>query len=202
MAPGGRGGRSLAVIALVIVASIELVGGRGRSDHALKAVPAASVGAVDPRTYRITSIASVPGEPDRLAAGTTRLWTTTGESLVAVDSRRAKIDQIVQPGVDPSDVAVGYGSVWVLGSGGIVTQVDPIFGSVTRRIPIHPRGADTGFDSALGSRPRSQPGKARSGSPTCVAASSGSIRQAAGRRRSRSGGESTGSRWARVPSGR
>jgi DNA-binding SARP family transcriptional activator len=145
------------VIVIAIVAPIELVGGGSGSHHALKAIPAQSVGAVDPRSYGISSTASVPGEPDRLAAGTARLWTTTGASLVAVDPGRAKIDQIVQPGVDPTDVAVGFRSVWVLG--GDVAQIDPVFGSVTRRIPIRP----------------SDDSSSAYGQPTAIAAGAGAV---------------------------
>jgi hypothetical protein len=79
------------------------------------------------------------------------LWATTGTSLVGVSPRTAGIVKIVDPGVDPTDVAVGGGAVWVFdGSSGTVAQVDPVYGSVTRQIRIRRPGADTGSDSAYG----------------------------------------------------
>src|SRR5262249_59737002 len=65
--------------------------------------------------------------------------------------RTSKISQIVEPELDPTDIAVGYGSVWVFDDqAGIVARIEPLFGSVTRTITVRPPGADTGSDSAYG----------------------------------------------------
>jgi DNA-binding SARP family transcriptional activator/streptogramin lyase len=129
---------------------IELVG--GAAPVVVRAIPVDSVGAIDPDSGRIALTVSVPGGPDRLAAGNGRLWVTrsSDHALVAVGIRRAAIARIVDPGVDTSDVEVGPAGVWVLGSDGTLAQVDPLFGSTILKLRVNPVGLDVGHAGAFG----------------------------------------------------
>jgi len=145
-------GAALVVLAGAAAGVVELSSGSSRpAKHDLGAIPGNSVGAVDPSTSRITSAVSVAGGPDRLASGSGKLWATTGGLLMGINPRTAKIVQIVEPGIHPTDVAAGGDAIWVFDdSSGTVAQVDPDYGSVTRRFGIPRRGADRGEDSAYG----------------------------------------------------
>ena len=143
----------LTVAAVAAAASIAVTkSSSGSSPPAIRAVPADSVGAVDPGTGTIVSSVSVPGGPERLAAGAGRLWTSrsSDSAVVAVDSRRSAISQIVDPGVAPVDVEVGRSGVWALSGDGQLVKVDPVAGEVTSKSRIDPPGTDTGNDSAFG----------------------------------------------------
>jgi len=155
----------LVAAALGVGAPVALIESAGRTAAtAVHAIPADSVGAIDPDSGKIVASVSVPGGPDRLAVGKRRLWATrsSDSALVAVDTRSAAIARIVDPGVEPSDVEVGPAGIWVLGANGTVTQVDPLFGSVTLRLTIHPAGTDVGESSAFGQ-------------PTAMAVGAGSV---------------------------
>jgi streptogramin lyase len=55
----------------------------------------------------------------------------------AVDPRTERVTRTVVPGVFPSDLAAGAGSVWVLdGHAGVLVRVDPAYGRVAGRLAL------------------------------------------------------------------
>ena len=122
-----------------------------RAPKVIRAIPADSVGAIDPTSGKIVATASVPGGPERLAAGEDWLWATrsSDRALVAIDMRSRTIARIVDAAVEPGDVEVGPAGVWVSG-GNAIRKVDPLFGSVTSRLMVNPAGIDVGDAGAFG----------------------------------------------------
>jgi DNA-binding SARP family transcriptional activator/streptogramin lyase len=145
---------ALTIAAVAAAASIALTtsGSGGNSPTVMRALPADSIGAVDSSTGAIVSSVSVPGRPARLAAAAGRLWTSrdSDSALVAVDTRRSAISQIVDPRTAPVDVEVGPSGVWALGDDGQLVKVDPVAGEVSSKIGVAPAGTDGGSASAFG----------------------------------------------------
>ena len=164
-----RGGRLLIIGGLAIlagaVAAGVLVVTNGPSPSSMLA--AGAVGQIDPASLHIKTRFFLEGDPSRLAADTagTDVWVGGDQAgtLSEVDAGRRSVRQVTATPGFPSAVAVGEGAVWVLdGASGLVTKVDPAYGSVWSR-RVAPRN--------LVSYDRSR----ESLDPTSVAAGLGSV---------------------------
>jgi DNA-binding SARP family transcriptional activator/streptogramin lyase len=145
----------LAALAAAIAAGVSiglLETSWGTAHASPRTVPASSVGAIDSGTSKVTASVSVPGGPERLAVGDGRVWATrsSDSAVVAVDTRRAALAHIVDPAVDPADIAIGRAGLFVLGGDGTLVRIDPALGDVAGRLRIEPAGTASGDPGAYG----------------------------------------------------
>jgi YVTN family beta-propeller protein len=126
------------VAAAVVVAARDLSGG----SRAPVALVGESVAVIDPGTNTIVAEVPVAGRPAGLAVGDGHVWVGNRDdkTLLEIDARSMDVVRRIGLGVEPTDVELGAGSVWVL-SDWSVLRVDPGINEVVDTIPL-PR--DTG----------------------------------------------------------
>ena len=165
-----RGGRllvagGLAILAAAVAAGV-LVATNGPSSSSMLA--AGAVGQIDPGSLHIKTRLFLEGDPSRIAADKagTDVWVGGDQAgtLSEVDTHTRTVRRVTATPGFPSAVAVGEGAVWVLdGASGLVTKVDPAYGSPVWSRRVAPRN--------LVSYDRSR----QSLDPTSVAAGLGSV---------------------------
>jgi hypothetical protein len=129
------------LLALFLLASAAVVAGAATSAHSLAstACPSAS-------TPAVVAQARVPGRPGFLLPKGNDLWVAiaaphvSGRGAVArIDARTGRLERVLRLPVDPYQLAVGFGSLWVTGQTNDqryrgVLRVDPRSGRVVRVI--------------------------------------------------------------------
>ena len=81
----------------------------------------------------------VPGGPALVAAGDGLVWieSETSNTLTVLDERARTVKRIVVPGGPIGDMAVTRDAVWLIDpSGRRLTEIDPAYGQVARRVPL------------------------------------------------------------------
>jgi hypothetical protein len=106
---------------------------------------------VDPRTLAVSE-QSLPGDPTAVVAGGGAVWVTdrTGGEVDRVPAVGHGGIQSASVGKNPYRVAVGDGFVWVLGSDGTLTQVDPASISPVKTIQLIPASDIADAQGAFG----------------------------------------------------
>ena len=127
----------LAGTAIAVTVSLR----HGRSSPPAQAVPPHSLVAIDPRTTRLTRI-PLDWPPAAFAVGTNTLWALNNRDqiLARLDPQARRVVQSSGLGIAPTNVTIGAGAVWVLGSG-TVLKIDPAYGLLLRT--THVRLGDT-----------------------------------------------------------
>ncbi|MFN2627090.1 MAG: BTAD domain-containing putative transcriptional regulator [Gaiellaceae bacterium] len=129
-------GAALLLVAGIAAAAVELTRGGG----GIAALPAGSLGAIDPRRGKITSFVSTPGfTPSALASGLGAVWVadTGGNSVARVDLSTHDVRQTIRVGSGPGGLTVGGGAVWVAnGLDGTVSRIDATTNQVVQTIAV------------------------------------------------------------------
>lgn len=126
-----------AVVLAVVAAVIRLSGGTEVAELAF--VSANSVGIVDPDSARLIGQVLVPGGPALVATGGGLVWieSETSDTLTVLDEKTRAIRRVVVPGGAIGDIAVTGDAVWLVDPRGrLLTEVDPAYGQVARRIRL------------------------------------------------------------------
>jgi len=125
------------ILAGAAVAAIVSLGGGTSSAPVLPAVD--RVGMIDPRTGALVASVSVPGEPARLATDGRELWVggDTSQTLQRIDLRTHSPTTVANPGAFPSELALGWGSLWMVDAlRGTLVKINPAYGTVVARTPL------------------------------------------------------------------
>jgi DNA-binding beta-propeller fold protein YncE len=109
-----------------------------------------TVSRVSPQTEQVLTV-RVGAAPRSIATGEDAVWVTNidGKSVSKIDPQDAQtVDRPIPLGQRPNDLAVGYGSVWVIDNfNGTLTRINPDTLRVEGEIEVgsHPRGVNTGL---------------------------------------------------------
>ena len=115
-----------AVIAIVI--STAVVASPGGGSARLTAIPADSVGAINPARGGITAVVPDEFSPSDVAAGAGSVWVANynANSVSRIDPVTHTVEQTILVNSTPSAIAVGDGAVWVTNNfSGTVSRIDP-----------------------------------------------------------------------------
>jgi YVTN family beta-propeller protein len=125
---------AVAIVAAVAVAAAVLVPIALRNGQAgLDAVPANSIGRIDPANGRIVDSFPLSASPGQVAVGAGSVWVTHPDDgkVTRLDPATGVARDTIPVGVSPAGIAVGEGAVWVVDGGGrAVDRIDPATGDV------------------------------------------------------------------------
>jgi YVTN family beta-propeller protein len=114
------------VIALVITTAVVASPGGGSARST--AIPADSVGAINPARGEITAVVPDESSPSDVAAGAGSVWVANynANSVSRIDPVTHTVEQTILVNSTPSAIAVGDGAVWVADNfSGTVSRIDP-----------------------------------------------------------------------------
>lgn len=129
-----------AVVLAAAAATVRLFG--GDEPFELASVAANSVGIVDRASARLVGQVPVPGGPALVATGDGLVWieSETSNTLTVLDETTRAIKRVVVPGGPIGDMVVTRDAVWLIDPGGRrLTEIDPAYGQVARRIRLPAR---------------------------------------------------------------
>jgi peptide/nickel transport system substrate-binding protein len=98
-----------------------------------------AVGLLDARSGRILGQTRLTASPGGIAADARGLWVATPDArtVLRVDRASRQVSATLATG-RVTGVAVGAGSLWTYGPGGVLRRLDPQFGTVTASYRLHP----------------------------------------------------------------
>ena len=116
-----------ATVVAIAVAGV-VVASPGGGSVRLSAIPADSVGAINPGRGAITAVVPVGSSPSYVAAGAGSVWVANynANSVSRIDPATHTVEQTISVDSTPSAIAVGDGAVWVANNfNGTVSRIDP-----------------------------------------------------------------------------
>jgi len=145
MSGGGVSPRRLVVAAGALLLAAAAAAGvveltdEGGSADALAEVAPDSLAVLDPKSRRIVSAVSIPGQPSLVAAEGRSVWvgSDTSRTISRIDGRSLAITAVVPTNTLPHDLDAAGDSVWLLDrERPALVKVDATYHSVARRLPL------------------------------------------------------------------
>ena len=128
---------ALAVAAFALVAAVAVVllpGG------ASVAVAPNSVAVIDPASNRVVDDIGVGGQARAVVVGRNSVWAASPDrkTVSRIDAKTRVVTDTLPLDIEPDDIAVAYGSLWVVVSDGTAERVNPTSGQVIWRGNVSP----------------------------------------------------------------
>jgi DNA-binding SARP family transcriptional activator len=133
----------LTLVGAGVAAAVQLVGHDPPAPASSAFASPRGLIAVDPATGARRLSVQLPGAPGRVAVGAGAVWAAIDatQTLVALHPSNRTILRTAPSSGFPSDIAVTEKAVWVVdGLSGVVTAIDPGYGSTVRRTRFRPVG--------------------------------------------------------------
>ena len=99
---------------------------------------------VDPTTDRVVHVA---GATTPIGVASDQVWAGVldrPDAIARIDPHSAQVVARLDLGGAPTAIAIGFGAVWVLDSGAVLTRIDPATNAVTARVPAGRDGGGGG----------------------------------------------------------
>ena len=128
-----------AVVAAAIAAVIAVILASGGGAKGLTAIPAQSLGVIDPQSGKIVGTIPVGPSPTRAAVGAGAVWvaSTGNGTLLRIDPRTHGVVKTIGLGFDPLDLAIAPSGVYLADPGHVsVVRVDTDSNAVSEATPV------------------------------------------------------------------
>jgi YVTN family beta-propeller protein len=143
-----RGWRSRAALALLVVALAACSEGSSAQPAGERSPTPASSATPAAHGIHVVDRLSVGGQPCGVAAVAGAVWVSDAQRarLLRIDPTTGAVRKAARLDRTPCEIAVGYGSLWVVTQSGRLDRVDPRSGEVVARIAV----GDTSYEAVAG----------------------------------------------------